>query len=94
VRDSRFDPIRPEELKDLAYSVDVLSPPEPIESPEELDPARYGVIVSCNGRRGLLLPNLDGIDTVEEQIDVARRKGGIGADESYKLERFEVMRHK
>jgi AMMECR1 domain-containing protein len=54
---------------------------------------RYGVIVSCGNRRGLLLPDLDGVDTVEEQIDIARKKGGIGKDEDYTLQRFEVIRH-
>ena len=54
---------------------------------------RYGVIVSCGGRRGLLLPDLEGVDTVEQQIDIARQKGGISARERYTLERFEVVRH-
>ena len=54
---------------------------------------RYGVIVSHGGRRGLLLPNLDGVDTVEEQVRIAREKGGIGPHEPYTLERFEVVRH-
>lgn len=91
--DPRFDPIEPEELDSLEYSVDVLGVPEPIESPDELDVKRYGVIVSKGFRRGLLLPDLDGVDTVEDQIDIARRKGGIGEHEKYKLERFEVIRH-
>ena len=59
----------------------------------ELDVKRYGVIVSCGGRRGLLLPDLDGVDTVEEQIDIARQKGGIRKNEPYTLQRFEVVRH-
>ena len=62
-------------------------------SSADLDVKKYGVIVSCGGRRGLLLPDLDGVDTVEEQIDIACRKGGIRADEPYTLERFEVVRH-
>jgi AMMECR1 domain-containing protein len=53
----------------------------------------YGVIVSRGHRRGLLLPNLEGIDTVEEQVDIARRKAGIGPNEAYTLERFKVVRH-
>ncbi|MBQ9348989.1 MAG: AmmeMemoRadiSam system protein A, partial [Oscillibacter sp.] len=92
-RDPRFPPVRAEELDSLEYSVDVLGAPEAIASPEELDVKRYGVIVSCGRRRGLLLPDLDGVDTVEEQIDIARRKGGIGPTEPYTLERFEVVRH-
>ena len=92
-RDPRFPPVSPQELEGLEYSVDVLGEPEPIASPAELDVRRYGVIVSCGGRRGLLLPDLDGVDSVEEQVDIARQKGGIGPRERYSLERFEVVRH-
>ena len=92
-RDPRFDPVRPEELKWLEINVDVLSAPERIESAAQLDVKKYGVIVSCGSRRGLLLPDLDGVDTVEEQVDIARRKGGIPAGAKVELERFEVVRH-
>ena len=92
-RDPRFTPVRADELDSLEYSVDVLGEPEAIFSPAELDVKRYGVIVSCGGRRGLLLPDLDGVDTVEQQIDIARQKGGISSREKYTLERFEVVRH-
>lgn len=93
-RDPRFDPVTEKELPYLEISVDVLDEPEPISGPEQLDVKRYGVIVSSeDGRRGLLLPNLDGVDTVEEQISIARSKGGIGEYEDYTLERFEVVRH-
>jgi AmmeMemoRadiSam system protein A len=92
--DPRFEPVKADELNELIYSVDVLSPPESIKGRDELDPARYGVIVSSGYKRGLLLPNLEGIDSVDKQIDIARRKAGIGADEKYTLERFEVIRHK
>ena len=92
-KDPRFAPVRADELDSLEYSVDVLGTPEPVSSPAELDVKKYGVIVSCGGRRGLLLPDLDGVDTVEQQIDIARQKGGIGSRESYTLERFEVVRH-
>ncbi len=92
-RDPRFDPVTPEELKWLEISVDVLSPPEKISGPEELDVRRYGVIVSSGSRQGLLLPDLDGVDTAEEQVDIARRKGGIRPNEPVTLERFEVVRH-
>ncbi|HAV42421.1 TPA: hypothetical protein DCX15_00180, partial [bacterium] len=78
----------------LAISVDVLSPPEPVSSPEELDPKRYGVIVESGWRRGLLLPDLEGVDTVEYQISIAQQKAGIGKDEPVKLYRFEVIRYK
>ena len=92
-RDPRFAPVRADELDSLEYSVDVLGEPEAIFSPAELDIKRYGVIVSCGGRRGLLLPDLEGVDTIEQQIDIARQKGGISSQEQYTLERFEVVRH-
>jgi AmmeMemoRadiSam system protein A len=92
-RDPRFTPVGPEELKMLEISVDVLGDLEPIDGPQQLDVKRYGVIVSSGPKRGLLLPNLDGVDTVEEQIRIAREKGGIRVTEPYKLERFEVVRH-
>ncbi|MCF6464352.1 AmmeMemoRadiSam system protein A [Clostridium sp. Cult2] len=93
LRDPRFDPVREEELPELVYSVDVLKEPEPISSIEELDVEKYGVIVSKGFTKGLLLPNLEGVDTPEEQIRIALNKAGIGEYEDYKLERFEVIRH-
>lgn len=93
-RDPRFEPVRPDELADLEISVDILTPPEPISGPEELDPKRYGVIVEAGWRRGLLLPDLEGVDTVEYQLAIARRKAGIGPNEPVKLYRFEVRRYK
>jgi AmmeMemoRadiSam system protein A len=92
-RDPRFPPVQANELDDLEISVDVLHPPEPIESMDELDPQRYGVIVESGWRRGLLLPNLEGVDTVEYQVSIARRKAGIGPDELVQLYRFEVKRY-
>ena len=94
VEDPRFPPVKEFELPTLVYSVDVLGDPEPIDSPEHLDVRRYGVIVSKGSRRGLLLPNLEGVDTVEEQIAIAKQKAGISPYESCRLERFEVVRHK
>ena len=91
--DSRFNPVSEEELPFLVYKVDILSQAEPISGPEQLDVKRYGVIVTSGNKRGLLLPNLDGIDTVEEQLDIAKRKAGINPGESIELERFEVIRH-
>ena len=73
--------------------MDVLGEPEDIDSPSQLDVKRYGVIVSSGGKRGLLLPDLEGVDTVEDQIDIARRKAGIRPGERLKLQRFEVVRH-
>ncbi len=93
-QDPRFSPITPAELKDLDYSVDVLTRPEPIESQGQLDPRKYGVIVQCGWRRGLLLPDLEGVDTVDYQIDICRQKAGIAPDEPIKLYRFEVKRYK
>lgn len=93
--DPRFPRVREGELDELAYDVDVLGDPEPVSGRGELDPARYGVIVSApDGRRGLLLPDLDGVDTVEGQLGIAARKGGIDLDEEgVTIERFEVVRH-
>jgi AmmeMemoRadiSam system protein A len=93
-RDPRFEPVAESELKWLEINVDVLSEPEDISSPDELDVKRYGVIVTCGGKRGLLLPDLDGVDTVEDQINIARRKAGIGEHEQISLKRFEVVRHR
>ena len=93
-RDPRFDPIRAHELKWLEISVDVLGEAEPIKSPAELDVKRYGVIVTKGMKRGLLLPDLDGVDTVEEQISIAKSKAGIADwDTNVELQRFEVVRH-
>ena len=93
-RDFRFYPVRPDELDYLEYSVDVLGDAEPIDSPDQLDPKRYGVIVTKGWSRGLLLPNLDGIDTVEVQLAIAKQKAGIPVgDMKVNLERFEVVRH-
>ncbi len=92
-RDPRFDAIRKDELPWLDINVDILGDPEDISSPNELDVKRYGVIVTKGGRRGLLLPDLDGVDTVEEQISIAKQKAGIGEDEEVRLQRFEVVRH-
>ena len=92
--DPRFPAITPDELTELEINVDVLSEPEEIGSPDQLDVKRYGVIVSCGWRRGLLLPDLEGVTTVPQQIAIARAKGGISPDEKVTLHRFEVIRHK
>jgi AmmeMemoRadiSam system protein A len=92
-KDPRFDPVAEEELPDLVYSVDVLKPAEPIVGLAELEPERYGVIVSHGYRRGLLLPNLEGIETAEEQVAIAKQKAGISEQEPVELERFEVIRY-
>jgi len=92
-RDPRFDPLMPGELDGLEVSVDVLTPPEPISSLEELDPRIYGVIVSSGRQRGLLLPDLEGVDTAEQQVEIALRKAWIGPHDDYDLARFEVIRY-
>lgn len=93
--DPRFYPVRPEELDGIDVSVDVLGPPEPVSDVSQLDPTRYGIIVRTgDGRQALLLPDLEGVDTVEQQIDITCRKGGIDPRrDTYSLERFEVVRH-
>lgn len=92
--DPRFPPVAPGELDHLSYSVDVLDPPTPVESPDELDVRRYGVVVSKGFRRGLLLPNLEGVDSVGMQLAIAKRKAGIDPyDEDVAIQRFEVVRH-
>ena len=97
-RDPRFPALRPDELEGLDVKVDVLAEPEPIEGPGELDPKRYGLIVQSlthPRKRGLLLPDLEGIDTVEEQMFYTRvHKAGISnPDEPVQLYRFEVRRY-
>ncbi|MBQ2232032.1 MAG: AmmeMemoRadiSam system protein A [Erysipelotrichaceae bacterium] len=92
-RDPRFDPVRADELAYLDISVDVLSIPEKIASKADLDVKRYGVIVSQGNKKGLLLPDLEGIDDVDEQVSIAARKGRIDLQKPYQLERFEVFRH-
>lgn len=92
-RDWRFTAISPDELDDLVVDVSVLHPPEPIASPALLDPKQYGVIVQRGGRRGLLLPDIEGIDDVETQISIARQKAGIGPHEAVQLYRFRVEKY-
>ncbi|MFH1775478.1 MAG: AmmeMemoRadiSam system protein B [Chloroflexota bacterium] len=93
-RDPRFPPVAPDELDHLDYSVDVLSPPEPVTDKDQLDPKRYGVIVEAGWRRGLLLPDLEGVETAEQQIEICHMKAGIAPHEPVKLYRFEVKRYK
>ena len=92
--DPRFERVREDELDLLEINVDILGKPEYIDGPEGLDVKRYGVIVSSGSKRGLLLPDLEGVDTVEDQIGIAMRKGGISPSDNYRLQRFEVVRYK
>ena len=91
--DPRFDPVTAEELPYLTIHVDVLNPPEPVLDKSALDPKIYGVIVEKGMHRGLLLPDLEGVDTVEEQLNIACRKGGIDPNGSFRMERFTVTRY-
>lgn len=92
-KDPRFDPIREDELLELEVKVDILHEKEVIHSKSMLDVNRYGVIVEKDGRKGLLLPNLDGIDSIDDQVHIAMQKAGIDNEEGMKLYRFEVERH-
>ncbi len=85
--------MRADELDTIAYTVDVLTPPEPIKGKSELDPRRYGVIVQAGARRGLLLPDLEGVNTVDYQISVTMQKAGIPPGTPIALYRFEVKRY-
>jgi AmmeMemoRadiSam system protein A len=92
-KDPRFLQVEEDELKDLVYSVDILSTPEKINSLKELDPKKYGVIVVSGNRRGLLLPDLEGVDTVEDQLKIAKMKADIFSHEETEIYRFEVKRY-
>ncbi len=93
--DPRFSPIRSDELEELEFSVDILGEPEEVDSIEELDPHKYGVIVEGRDHcKGLLLPDLEGIDTAEEQVEIARKKAGLPTTVDVRLYRFEVIRYK
>lgn len=93
--DPRFPPLQKSELDDIKICVDVLAEPEPIASEKSLDPKKYGVIIKASdGRTGLLLPDLEGVDDAYYQIAIARQKAGIIANEKVYLYRFTVERHK
>jgi len=92
-KDPRFPRIEPWELEDLSITVDVLHVCEPVQNKEDLDPNIYGIIVSSGHKQGLLLPNLEGIDTVEKQINIALKKAGIMKKDAYTVEKFKVERH-
>lgn len=93
--DPRFSPVHPSELPELEYSVDILSPPEPVTTIDELDPKKYGVIVVQGHKRGLLLPDLQGVDTVDEQLRIAKLKAGIDIyDSDVEIYKFKVERYR
>lgn len=91
--DPRFPPVTEDELPELEISVDVLSEPEEVEDIEELDPKKYGIIVESGFKRGLLLPDIESVDTVDEQIEITKRKAGIYPGEPIKIYKFTVTRH-
>jgi AmmeMemoRadiSam system protein A len=93
-QDPRFPGIRESELDELEYSVDILTPPKPVADKSKLNVKKHGVIVQCGWRRGLLLPDLEGVDTLEQQVDICRMKAGIAPDEPVELFSFEVRRYK
>jgi len=90
--DPRFPPVTSKEMPELDISVDVLTLPEPANI-SELDPKKYGIIVSCGMKRGLLLPDLEGVDTAERQMDICRQKAGIRENEPVSIEKFCVKRY-
>ncbi|MBI3581604.1 MAG: AmmeMemoRadiSam system protein A [Nitrospinae bacterium] len=92
--DPRFPPVDSSELGELSVSVDVLSEPSPVSDVSTLDARKFGVIISTKTKRGLLLPDIEGVDTAAEQIAICRRKGGIGPFEKAEIERFTVARYK
>jgi len=96
-RDYRFfpdpGPVSADELPELTYKVDILTTPEPVRSESELDPKRYGVLVVYEGKKGILLPDLPGVDSVTQQIEIARSKAGISPEDPARLYRFEVRRY-
>lgn len=91
--DPRFDAVTEDELNYLDINVDVLGEIEQIKSKAELDVKKFGVVVRSGYKRGLLLPDIDGVDTVEQQIKIAKQKARIYSDENVILYRFEVVRH-
>lgn len=92
--DPRFMPVTEDELPELTYSVDILSTPENVKDLNELDPKKFGIIVSSGSRKGVLLPDLEGVNTVAEQLSIALMKAGIREDEEYEVYKFTVKRLK
>lgn len=92
LHDPRFSPITTEELQDLTYSIDVVRPLEKVPDASALDPKNYGLVVRNNGKQGILLPDLEGVDSIEEQIQICRSKGRIADDEPIEMYRFKVER--
>ena len=93
-KDPRFTPIEEFELDNLQYSVDILHEPERVKSLDQLDPKTYGIIISSeSGKQALLLPDLEGLDTIEKQVTACMRKAGIPLNEKISVQRFKVDRY-
>jgi AmmeMemoRadiSam system protein A len=93
-QDPRFHRVAKNELDDLDYNVDILTPPKPVKDKTQLDARKYGIIIQSGYRRGLLLPDLEGVDTVEQQIEICRLKAGISPEGPIDIYSFEVRRYK
>lgn len=91
-RDPRFHPLRADELPQVTLSIDLLTPPEPVESLDGLDARRYGLLVRSGQRVGVLLPDIPGVDTPQQQLEICLEKAGLTPEHPYRLERFEVER--
>ena len=93
-QDCRFEPVENSELPFLSYMVYIISKPDPVRSMEELDPEKYGVVVKSSGKRGLLLPGLEGVKTIAQQISIACQKAGIDpSKEKLLIYKFEVVKY-
>ncbi len=93
INDTRFEPVSVDELDLLTYSVDVIGEAQEVESEDLLDVRKYGIIVANGDRRGVLLPDIEGVDTVSKQLMYAKQKAGIRENEAVTIKRFEVKRH-
>ncbi len=91
-RDPRFPPVAPGELDDLDVEVSLLGASERVAGIGDLDPARYGCIVVQGANRGVLLPDVDGVETAAQQVEIACRKGSIDMKRPYEIRRFEVQK--
>lgn len=90
--DDRFEPVRIKELKNIKIEISLLSAPEKIESLHQLNPMKYGIIIQAGYRAGTLLPEIEGVDTVDKQFQIVCRKAGVHPTEKMDLYRFEVQK--
>ncbi|MFN2341039.1 MAG: AmmeMemoRadiSam system protein A [Halanaerobium sp.] len=92
--DPRFPELKKEELNQISISVDILSEPEQVRDKSELDPKKYGILVKGGHQTGLLLPDLEGVETADKQLNIAKRKAGLREDAEVEIYRFTVSRFK